>query len=615
MPDTVDEIKARLDIVDVVGGYVQLQRAGPRYRGLCPFHAEKTPSFTVSQERQAWYCFGCEQGGDVFTFVERIERIEFREALELLAERAGVELQHRGRDAARGTKQRRQRTLDLNTRAQAFYAHILWSTEAGAAGRALLDERGVGEELARRFGVGFAPAGGSNGDALVRYLTSRAGAKVDEITDSGLAHPTRGGHARDRFRHRLIFPIRDERGSIIAFGARSLGDASPKYLNSPETPAYRKSAALFGIDLAKESIVASHVAVVVEGYFDVIAAQRAGVTNVVASSGTSLTREQVRFLARHAEAITLCFDFDGAGRAAASRAVDVIAAEGIQGRICLAPGGVKDPDELVRTNPGAFVEAVTSAPPEWQVLLDRALDDAEGGNVDARRAAAERAVALLVRIPEATTRELYAQQAARRLNIGAASLLSDLGRALRDDKHRPVREVMQPPPAKAAMAPSIDDMVPLPEGPPPPAWEVRLGALVVNRPTLARVLLERLQLDLTEISAEPVRRLIEVARDVTNGTFPLHALTPAEQRFAASLLLRDTPELADNADDDTLERTLSDCVRYVHEASAQRSLVLIQHELDRAKDEGREDDVQTLAARLLELATETPRLRRTLTAR
>ncbi|HKR99896.1 MAG TPA: CHC2 zinc finger domain-containing protein, partial [Candidatus Dormibacteraeota bacterium] len=173
MTDAVAEIKARLDIVDVVGGYVQLQRAGSSFKGLCPFHAEKTPSFNVSQPKQAWYCFGCEKGGDVISFVQQIERIDFPQALELLADRAGVELERGRPDAARSNRRRRQRILDLNARAQAFFEHVLWSLQAGAVGRELLVDRGVGEEAAKRFGIGFAPRGGDMGDALSRYLASK----------------------------------------------------------------------------------------------------------------------------------------------------------------------------------------------------------------------------------------------------------------------------------------------------------------------------------------------------------------------------------------------------------------------------------------------------------
>jgi len=612
-PDAVAEIKSRLDIVEVIGGYVSLQRTGRQHKGLCPFHAEKTPSFMVSQDRQAWYCFGCDQGGDVFTFVGKIEHIEFRQALELLADRAGVDLEPAGAHGGRGAGAKRRRVLELNRLARAYFEHVLWSTPAGEPGRTLLAERAVSEAIARRFGIGFAPAGGGGGDALVRYLSAKDRASLDEIVDAGLAYPARGGQARDRFRHRLVFPIRDERGTAIAFGARSLGDAMPKYLNSPETVVYRKSAALFGVDLAREAIARSGAAVVVEGYFDVTAAHAAGIDNVVASSGTSLTREQVRALARHANTLTLCLDADDAGSAATSRAVDIIAAEGVQARICILPADAKDPDELVRRDPAAFVAAIDAAQPEWQVLLDRALERAEGGSVDARRAAAERAVALLARIPEATTRELYVQQAARRLDVGAASLLADLGGAMRETSGRPARVVMKPPPAPTA-APSDggDDAVELQAA---PAWEAHLGALVVNRPELARMLVDTLGLDVDELTHPAVRHLLDVAGDSGNGNFPLHRLVGPEHRFAAALLVRDVPELSDDAEAEMLQRTMSDCVRYVHEASVKRSLAAIQHELDRAKHEGRDADVEALAARLLELATETPHLRRTLATR
>ncbi len=447
--DAVAEVKSRLDVVEVIGGYVTLHRAGRELSGLCPFHPEKTPSFTVSPERQVWYCHGCHQGGDLFKFIEQIERIDFRQALELLADRAGVELDS-GPRADRGAGRKRKRSLELNAKAQAYYQHVLWAERAGERGRALLVDRGVDEVLARKFGIGFAPAGGMGEDALARYLTGKGGASIDELVEAGLVHPPRGGRARDRFRDRLVFPIRDDRGEVLGFGARALGDAMPKYLNSPDSAAYHKSSAIFGIDLGRAAITRERSAVIVEGYFDVIAAHAAGVEHTVASSGTALTREQVHSLSRIAETLILCFDGDDAGRVAATRAVDVIAAEGLQARICRLPAGFKDPDELVRTDPPGFARAIADAPPAWQVLLDAALGVGEGGSVDARRAAAERAVSVLVRIPEATTRELYLQQAAGRLNIGARSLATDLARSMRDGTRRPARIVVAAPADVAA---------------------------------------------------------------------------------------------------------------------------------------------------------------------
>ena len=607
--DAVAEIKARLDVIDVIGGYVSLQRSGREFKALCPFHAEKTPSFTVSQERQAWYCFGCQEGGDLFSFVEKIERTDFRQALELLADRAGVELEQRGSGGGRGSGRERRRSLELNAKAQAYYEHVLWNTQAGAPGRELLAARGVEESLARLFGVGFAPAGGVAGDALVRYLSSR-GAGLDELVAAGLAQAQRGA-TRDRFRHRLLFPIRDERGETVGFGGRALGDAMPKYLNTSDTSAYRKSQSIFGIDLARKAIEREHTAVVVEGYFDVIASHAAGVEHVIASSGTALTREQVRILTRYASTLVLCFDGDNAGRNAASKAVDVIAAEGMQARIVLLPAGVKDPDEMVRSDPQGFATLVTEAPLEWEVLLDEALAGGEGGSIEARRAAAERAVALLVRIPEAATRDLYLQQAARRLDVSTASLAQDVAKARKQSPGRPASVVAAAPmtmPNEDA-AQGDEDAEPAPA---PPEWEAHIGGIVVHRPDTAATLINVVGLRLDELTSTAVRHLIELAMGAPDAQIPLYRLSTSDRSLAARLLVRDVPELSD---DEALTRAMRDCVGKVHESTVMRSLAVIRRELQEAKEAGRDGEVRVLAARLAELAAEAPHLRHTLAAR
>ncbi len=625
--DAVAEIKSRLDIIDVVGGYVRLQRSGREHKGLCPFHSEKTPSFTVSQERQAWYCFGCQEGGDLLSFVQKIERLDFRETLEMLAERAGVELTRDGdgrerRDAAR----KRKLALELHARAQQFYEHVLWNTEAGEPGRALLAERGVSEELAREFGVGFAPLGGGSGDALIRYLMRRGAAtSVAELGDAGLAHTSeRGGPPRDRFRHRLVFPIRSERGETIAFGGRALGDAVPKYLNSPATAIYDKSQAIFGLDRARKAIGDSGTAVIVEGYFDVLAAHAAGVTTAVASSGTALTREQVRILSRHARSIVLCFDGDDAGRNAASRAVDVVAAENLECHICVLPAGFKDPDELVRRDPALFAQAIAAAPREWQVLLDQALRDGENGSVDARRAAAERAVALLARISEATARDLYIQQAAERLELQPASIAEDVAR-LRRNPRSAVRVVAPAPPVAAAaaaaaavsgsavtaaasgdstaVAPEPEPSVPL------SSWEEHIGAFVLQRPTQAVALLGEFGLRPEELRHPTIRRYYEVALGLEPSLpFPVHVLGESEQRLAGRLLVRSLPELQD-IDPVPLRQSVASCVARVRKAAKLAEAQVVQRELRRARDGGQTAEAEALALRLHGLATEVQRLR------
>ena len=603
--DARAEIKARLDILDVVGGHVSLHRSGTQHVGLCPFHAEKTPSFSVSQQRQAWYCHGCHEGGDIFTFVEKIEQVDFPRALELLAERAGVELERDRRGVGRGAG--RRRAIELNERAAKFYDYVLWNLPAGGAGRRLLVERGVGEPLARRFRVGFAPQGGQAGDALSRYLVGRGGVALSEVTTAGLS---RGG--RDLFRHRLVFPISDERGQVLGFGGRALGDATPKYLNTPETGAYHKSTALFGLDQAREALRERRVAVVVEGYFDVLAAHASGVANVVASSGTALTREQVRILARHADLVVLCFDGDAAGRRAADAAVDLCAAERLAARIAVMPPEFKDPDEMVRAAPAAFAAAIAGAEPEWHVLLGWATAGT-GGGIDERRRAGERVAALLRRIPDQNTRELYAREGAQMLEVSASSLVASAltevraanltrGRSAADRATAPAAA----PPAAAGEADSADPgLADGDPGNPPPSWEEFLAAYAAQRPTLARPLVDEMGLDLDDLGSPAVRRIVELARSVPPGSpFPLHALGAADRRLAARLSVRDLPELAPDADPVALERALADCVRQVRRAASRsRARREIGELLTGSGAPGPERD-ENIAARLRRLLAE-----------
>lgn len=603
--DAIADIKARLDLVDVIGAYVSLRRRGREHLGICPFHSEKTPSFSVSGEKQVWVCRGCGRGGDVLTFVQDIEHVGFREALELLAERAGVELEPSRADGSARRGARRRMVLDLNRRAAAYFEHVLWETQAGATGRALLDDRGVARELAQRFGVGFAPSGGVQGDALTRYLAVRAGVSVSDTVESGLAVPHRGG-ARDRFRHRLVFPIRDERGQVVAFGGRAMGDALPKYLNSPETAAYRKSLSLFGIDQAREAMARHGSAVVVEGYFDVLACHAAGIEHVVASSGTALTSDQIRTIARHVTTIVLCLDQDRAGLAAASRAVDLIAAEGLTARIAVLPDGVKDPDELRRVNPSRLVSVVADAAPEWRVLLDQALDHGEGGRVEDRRLAAERATAVLSRIPEGATRDLYLQQAARRLELSVASLRGDVRRRL--GQQRTAVPLRVSAPANPVASDGVEEEA---VATPMSAWERHIGSLVVQRPQLATRLVHVHGLDPAQLRDERVRRLLQLAANVPDGEpFPLHRLGRTDQRCAADLLLRRLPELGDGVPDEVRDQAAADCVRRVREAAIVHSIEETERAMQAAREAGRDDEADALAATLRDLATQAPTLRR-----
>jgi DNA primase len=314
----VDEIKTRLDIAEFIGQYVQLQKAGRTLKGLCPFHTEKTPSFIVSPERQTWHCFGaCGTGGDVITFVMKKEAMEFPEALRLLADRAGVQLQERGRSVKED--RRRQRLYSANTAAAEWYVKVLATHDASVSAREYLEKRGVDEATAEAFGVGCSPPAW---DSLRNHLGNLGFTDEEQLAAGLLVRGEAGLH--DRFRGRLMFAIRDEKGRVVGFGARALDDSHPKYINTSQTALFDKSGLLYGLDRASSGIRENGRAVIVEGYMDVIAAHQHGFSNVIASMGTALTERQVKLLRRTTSTIILALDADAAGREAAVRGHEVI---------------------------------------------------------------------------------------------------------------------------------------------------------------------------------------------------------------------------------------------------------------------------------------------------
>ena len=377
---TVDEVKARLDLVEVIGGYVRLQKAGRYFKGLCPFHTEKTPSFVVYPDRQSWHCFGaCGTGGDVISFMSKKENLDFSSALRLLAERAGVEMRSDGK------RREEIKTLQDANEAAALYFHGLLGGSASA--HRYIEERGLDSSAVSDFLLGYAPAGW---DGLRNHLAAKGFAEPMLIEAGLLIEGERGAY--DRFRNRLMFPIRDDRGRVVGFGGRILPspdanittfDNAPKYMNTPQSPIFDKGGLLYALDRARESMRQTGTAVIVEGYMDVIAAHQHGHRNVVASMGTALTDRQALLLQRQASRVVLAMDSDEAGSAANLRGVQVVAAATARGatqsssgrskqpldiRVLALPQG-KDPDELIRADPEAWPKAVESAKPVVDHLL------------------------------------------------------------------------------------------------------------------------------------------------------------------------------------------------------------------------------------------------------
>src|SRR5262245_37149033 len=362
------EVKSKLSVVDVVGETVTLKKAGTTYKGLCPFHGEKTPSFVVTPARESWKCFGCGLGGDVFSFVMQRDGLTFPEALRQLAAKAGVEIDERTRreDAH---KARLRQVLD---HAIAFYHAVLTSSKAGEPARDYLHKRGFTDDTIAAHQLGWAPSGW---DTLVTQLGAKRDVRAEELAEVGLASPRqRGPGFYDKFRARVVFPIRDQNGHAVGLGGRLLEGEGPKYLNSPATPLFDKSRTLYLIDRAKGPIRKTGQAVIVEGYTDALMAHQAGFDNVVASLGTALTPGQVALLTRYARRIALAYDVDAAGERAGT--LGVTALTGLIGQLQADDSGVKledvrvvrlpdgqDPDEVIRAEPAAWESSVAKAKP------------------------------------------------------------------------------------------------------------------------------------------------------------------------------------------------------------------------------------------------------------
>ncbi len=438
--DFVEHLKASVDIVKVVGEYVRLRRAGsgPRYVGLCPFHTERTPSFSVHQTHQYFKCFGCGMGGDVIRFVMEIERLSFHEALKWLAERHGIPMPRREYSDAE-TRLRAALYQMHEIAARVFRANL--EGPAGSDARSYLAGRGVSADVAAEFGLGLADRSGSD---LVRRF-EREGFSAEQMEASGLVLRREGGGFYDRFRGRLMFPIHNESGKLIAFAGRALSSADePKYINSPETPIYRKSHVLYNLHRAKDAIRREDRSILVEGYMDVIGLEAAGVRSAVASCGTALTASQVRLLRRHSENIVLSFDPDAAGGAAAERSIQVLLEEGMRVRVLDLEGDL-DPDEFVRrAGPQAYRERLARAPGYFYWLADRARARYDVRTPEGRAGALRFLLPAVQRVPDRLERAAIASEIAAQLGVETGLLVEHFRKAAIQRSERAMQDAVEP---------------------------------------------------------------------------------------------------------------------------------------------------------------------------
>ncbi len=420
-----ERVKQQADIVRVIGEYVRLKKSGANFTGLCPFHQEKTPSFAVHPVKQIYHCFGCGAGGDVFKFVMEMEKSPFPEAIRTVAEKCGIAIPKPRERSPEERRENQQRSalVEMHRETAAFFARALHDSPEGKVAAAYLEDRGLDREATKRFGLGFAP---SSGDALLRFLKQKYPEKLLDV--SGLISRDQSGRAYDRFRRRIMFPITNESGKVIAFGGRAMGDDTPKYMNSPETPIYTKSTVLYHLDRAKEALRQSDFAVLVEGYMDAIAVARAGIANVVASCGTSLAEPQIKLLGRFTRRVIVNYDPDTAGQAATERSISLLLESEFDVRVLALPGKA-DPDKFLKEQGvDAYRNLLAQSPPYLDYLIARARQ-MDRTTAAGKVAALNFLMPYVQRLPNRLLRSEWATRIASELRVDEPVLREALRRA------------------------------------------------------------------------------------------------------------------------------------------------------------------------------------------
>jgi DNA primase len=535
--EAVSLVLANTDIVQLIGRYLPLKSAGRTHKALCPFHSEKTPSFVVNPERQIFHCFGCGAGGDAIGFLMRQEHLTFPEAIRSLADRAGISLPaHLQTYGGSGTGQHeraRLGLLEIHKVTADFFRHQLQHQTVGATARNYLRSRNIPDAAIEQFGIGYATA---SWDGLLRHLVRRGFTKK-QVEEAGLALPRKDGSgAYDRFRNRLMIPISDATGQVIAFGGRVLDDSLPKYLNSPETPIYKKGAHLFGLHLAATAIRDRKSAIVVEGYFDLIALHVHGAHNAVAVLGTALTAQQIALLHRHTSQAVLVFDPDAAGIAAARRCVESLLNSGIDWRVILLPDG-EDPDSFLRNRgASAFTDELTQSKDLMEFLLDRKVSGFDLTSSAGQAEAVNAVLPLLGTVSNEVTRHRYAEKLARRVSLSNDAIVRELNLHVRGR----VREAL-PPTLRPKGLPSMD-------------W--KLIHLALHHPGSAQRMRESVRPE--ELNDQMLRKIFQYAimgPNTGRNAISLSTVEPEMQRVLTQLLATDLEEYDG---EEAIEQALTD---------------------------------------------------------
>jgi DNA primase len=549
----LDDLKAQTDIVSVIGDVVALKKTGATWKGLCPFHTEKTPSFNVNKDKGFFKCFGCGAGGDVVKFVELYQKLSFPEAVRHLAQRASIQIpETTSGPEEREAAQERQALVGLHEQAVAFYKEQL-QLPAGGRARRELEQRGLNDTTIATFGYGYSPATGRE------TLHGRfADGKIprDLQLKSGLVRQGDNGQLRDYFRNRLMIPILRDTGIVVAFGGRALEEGQvPKYLNSPETPIYTKGRTLYGLDVTKGAIRKHNYCVLVEGYFDLAQVWQAGVQPVVALCGTAMTSAQARTLKRFATKVVLSLDPDAAGQNAAARDSELLVAEGFQVNVALMPSGT-DPDTFIRRSGGrAYTDRLKASRPYLEFLLDRAADGVDLNRADARKRFLDSMLRVAATIPDAAERDQFADRIAHKAKVTEGVIRDEIKKAA---AHRKTEA-----PAIAAT----------PTAPVRPAEQGLLWALV-HRPVEALAAIAQLEPeDLVGVATAPILMLASSLADVPRDVLP---------KLVAERLSEEARALVDRAARaDAPAAPAAACVRALKRERTRRDLAAVQDDIDR----------------------------------
>jgi len=421
--DKLEEIKDRVSIVEVISDYVSLKKAGKNYKGLCPFHSEKTPSFMVNEEKQIFHCFGCNTGGNVFNFLMKMDRLSFPEAARGLARRYGIDLPKiKISEADKEENLKREWLFELNELAASYYHNLLINEKEGKEAREYLRQRGIGNDVIIDHRVGYAQ---NSWDGLLKFLLKKR-VPLSRVSEVGLIIPKKAQGFYDRFRGRMIFPIININGKVIGFGGRVLDNTLPKYLNSPESSIYNKSNSLYGLKVAKDFIRSEDKVIVVEGYFDLLSLNQYGIKNVAATLGTSLTTGHIRILRRYTNNIITVFDADEAGEKAAARSLDILLKHGASPKIAVLPSGF-DPDSFVKkVGEEGFKEIIAGSMPLIEFAINEVIKRHDASSVEGKVKIIEDVTPILAKIENKIERDIYIQRVSNRLGIKEDTIVSQL---------------------------------------------------------------------------------------------------------------------------------------------------------------------------------------------